>query len=58
LHSLKEEKILNVELGSDMKSMIYTPTEEGRKIIEKKLSDIVKTHEHLLSLIDGGLLAE
>jgi len=58
LHSLKEEKILNVELGSDMKSMIYTPTEEGGKIIEKKLSDIVKTHEHLLSLIDGGLLAE
>jgi len=55
LHSLKEDGILNVELGGDMKSMIYTHTEEGGKTIERKLSDAAKTHEHLLSLIEGGV---
>jgi DNA-binding PadR family transcriptional regulator len=56
LHSLKEGGILNVELGEDMKSRIYTPTEGGEKIIEKKLSDAAKTHEHLLSLIEGEII--
>lgn len=49
LYSLESSGILRAQKSS--KSKVYTMTEQGREIVEKRLADFLKAHEHLFSLL-------
>jgi len=55
LYSLKEEGILQVEfLKGDMRTKIYTVTQEGKQIIEKKVREFTEAEEYILDSIKRG----
>lgn len=54
LNDLKNKGIIEVKVGKDMRAKVYVPTEEGRKIIDNKVREFTKTHEHILSFIQLG----
>ncbi len=55
LYSLKEKNILVDELGEDMKSRIYKPSDKGKIYVNEMLEKFTQTHRHLLVLLDKGL---
>lgn len=49
LYSLKESGILQVEpMKGNMRTKLYSATEEGRSIIEKRLNEFIETEEYFL----------
>lgn len=50
LYSLEKEGILKVE--RNVKTKIYSLTEEGGKIVGKKIDEFKTTHRHMLGLIE------
>ncbi len=50
LYSLETKGILKVE--KDVKAKMYSLTEEGKKIVGKKLGEFKTTHRHMLGLIE------
>ncbi len=52
LYSLKEEGILHAEFTkSDMRTKRYSPTQEGKQIIEKKINEFMEAEEYFLNSI-------
>lgn len=52
LYSLKEEGILHAEYTKgDMRTKRYSPTQEGKQIIEKKINEFIEVEEYFLNSI-------
>ncbi|MBU4077932.1 MAG: PadR family transcriptional regulator [Euryarchaeota archaeon] len=52
LYSLKEEGILHAEFTKgDMRTKRYSPTQEGKRIIEKKINEFMVAEEYFLNSI-------
>ncbi|MFA4956186.1 MAG: response regulator [Candidatus Methanoperedens sp.] len=50
LYSLKVEGILHAEfMKGDMRTKRYSPTQEGKQMIEKKFNDFIKAEEYILN---------
>lgn len=52
LYSLTEQGLL--EAKQEIKAKIYSPTEEGSKIIKSRLDEFRKAHEYMLGLLGKG----
>ncbi len=55
LYSLKEKGILQIEpMKGNMRTKLYSVTEEGMHIFEKKLNEFIETEEYFLKSIKEG----
>jgi len=55
LYSLKEEGILHAEfMKGNMRTKRYSPTQEGKQMIEKKLDEFIRAEEYILNSIRKG----
>ncbi|GEM_PF-2100134 len=57
LYSLKEEGILKIGfMKGDMRTKIYSSTQEGKKIIEEKIDSFIRAEEYILNSIKKEFL--
>lgn len=57
LYSLKDKNIVNVGYTKgDMRTKIYSCTQEGKHIIERKINEFIEAEEYILSSIKREFL--